>query len=1181
MLTIKFFQMKKIIFIKGICLFTKQISLKRCLLLLILFLSSAGVKAQIKDSVSRDYRIRINHYNFDPLRNPPQKDSALEEANTKADSIYQLIQFKNSLTRQQMNMLKEQHGLKINEYIPNFAYIERVGRNQLEKIKSLPFYRWNGNYEPVYKISRGVGKGKFESNQRKAVTGIIINVVCNKNVNLQEFIQKLKGQKFTVLQTFGLEKNNADNRIRIRVNNLSDVRRLANFPEVKWIEEEGDISIDNGNESGLIQSNNTAQTPIYNKGIRGEGQIVGLIDFPLDMAHCFFNDPLVTVAGPTHRKVVGFRQITASPFAAAATCLNGHGTHTAGTVAGFSTGNADNGIAFNSRLTYGDLNDIAFSTTGGTQSFLNYLLEARDDGAFVHSNSWSDKNTAVVNTYTLLSQDLDNFTWNNEDQLVVVSSGNNNAANVSSPMRPPFTSKNGLCVAASSAANTNNVSTGGLGPTFDNRRKPEIYAPGSGTISSQAGTTCTTFSCGGSSMATPAIAAAGALVRQYYTEGWYPSGTKRPDNSFVPSGALLKATLLNSTRDMTGTDALGATAPVNGYPTNMEGWGELVLDDALYFNGDARNLAVWDVRHAAGLNTSERDAYTLNVSTNTLPLKITLAWQEPPAATANFGAPVINDLDLRVIAPDGTTIFRGNNFSASQSLAGDAVSDPVNNVEMVLVTVPQTGLWRIEVIGTAVNQGNPSQGYALVATVDAEDPPVPTGVQNTLVVLTQLPGTNPAGAPSQPNAANLMTSLNAYITEASFGVTTITPSYVNATLTTPLGTYLDNNHNPIVEMTQDVVTQLITANANVFTRGTATTTDDIDRIIILINDRNFTGDWATTGGWPYDLPNGLTSRLSVSVSSVFNDPDQRIAHAMCHQLGMMDLYNHPGVVFAQPHVDNWDIMSNLNKVQPMAWSKEKALWLSTHNANSILWIPRPAAGANFDQSIALNFLSSTNTANRRAIAIGLTPNIANMADENVFFFIEARSNAAGTADAGLPGSGVLLYYVNENIRQGEGPARIIDRLVGTPALDDAALNAVGQVHDLFGSYGLRVTRVATTGTENARVRVEYDPIETQNDVNIVAGDPYWTSPDIWVDAPENGYDATPGDNGEQPVKGGTNRIYFKIHNPGPGTAFDVTVSVRLSEPWHTVGGVDDFNRFVSQKFYASIAPGADQNGPGL
>lgn len=1140
----------------------------------VLLMFSIAIHAQ-PTTPNRDYRIRINRFQFDPLKDQqPPRDSALATINAQRDTIYQLIQFTNPLTREQMVLLKQRHGLQLDKYFPNYTYLERVGKGQLAGIRALQFFRWNGNYEPVYKIAPQVGQGKFESPQRRAQTGIIVNVICNKEVDVREFSQRLRGLGYRVLQVFDLSKQNAGSRVRLRVNNLNEVRRLALLYEVMWIEEEGDISIDNGNESGLIQSNNTTQTPVYNRGIRGEGQIVGVIDAPLDMNHCFFNDPLVTNAGPTHRKVVGFRQLTASPFGAAANCSTGHGTHTSGTVAGFNAGNAENGIAFNAKITYGDLSDIAFSNTGGTQTFLNYLGSARNDGAFVHTNSWSDKNASVVNTYTVLSQDLDDFTWNNEDQLVVVSSGNN-IGGAPSPMRPPFTSKNGLCVAASDATNIMNVSTGGLGPTFDNRFKPEIYAPGSNTLSSRAGTNCATFSCNGSSMATPAIAAAGALVRQYYREGWYPTGLKRPDHAFTPSGALLKATLLNSTRDMTGNDAFGQAAPINGYPTNLEGWGGLVLDDALFFNGDARNLNAWDVRHAGGLNTGDRDAYTINITTNGQPLKITLVWTEPPAANANFGAPVTNNLDLRVIAPDGTTIFRGNNFNASVSVAGDATTDQVNNVEMVLVNTPQTGVWRIEVIGTAVNQGNPGQGYALVATADTEDPPVTTGVQNTLVVLTQLPGTNPGGAPSQPNAVNLMNDLNTYVSETSYGLTTINASFVNVTLTTPLGTYMANNSNLLVEMTEDVVAQLIAANPNIFTQGTAATNDDIDRIIILLNDRNFTGDWATTGPWPYTLPTGLTSRLSVSVNSVFNDPGLRLAHAVSHQFGMFDLYAHPGVVFAQQHVDNWDIMTMTNPaiVQPMAWSKEKALWLSSHDPNSILWIPRPAVGVTFDQSIPLNFLSSTSITNKRAIAIGLTPGVTALANETVFYFIEARSNAAGTNDANLPGSGVLLYYVNENIRQGEGPVRIIDRTVATSSLDDAALDAVGQIHDLMGSFGLRVTRVATTGAENARVRVEYDPIETQNDMNIIVGDPFWTSPDIWVDAPDNGFLSTPANTGEKPIEGDINRIYFRVHNAGPGTAFDVTVTVRVSEPYHTVGGEADFNRFVAQKFYASLAPG--------
>jgi hypothetical protein len=69
-------------------------------------------------------------------------------------------------------------------------------------------------------------------------------------------------------------------------------------------------------------------------------------------------------------------------------------------------------------------------------------------------------------------------------------------------------------------------------------------------------TSCGTVVMSGTSMA-PAIAAAGAMVRQYYQDGWYPTGTKVSGNGFIPTGALIKATLLNGTVDMTG---------ISGYP---------------------------------------------------------------------------------------------------------------------------------------------------------------------------------------------------------------------------------------------------------------------------------------------------------------------------------------------------------------------------------------------------------------------------------------------------------------------------------------------------------------------------------------------------------------------------------------------------------------------------------------
>ena len=76
--------------------------------------------------------------------------------------------------------------------------------------------------------------------------------------------------------------------------------------------------------------------------------------------------------------------------------------------------------------------------------------------------------------------------------------------------------------------NQNNPSTGGIGPTFDGRRKPEIWAPGTGIFSASSTNTSGYVSSTGTSMACPAITGYCALVRQYYMEGRnFPTATAR------------------------------------------------------------------------------------------------------------------------------------------------------------------------------------------------------------------------------------------------------------------------------------------------------------------------------------------------------------------------------------------------------------------------------------------------------------------------------------------------------------------------------------------------------------------------------------------------------------------------------------------------------------------------------
>ena len=78
-----------------------------------------------------------------------------------------------------------------------------------------------------------------------------------------------------------------------------------------------------------------------------------------------------------------------------------------------------------------------------------------------------------------------------------------------------------------------------------------------------------------------------------------------------------------------------------GYPGTAatgEGWGRLLLENGLYFQGDARNQMVWDTRHADGLTTGVTREHHVDVASNAQPLKVTLVWTEPPGA-ANSATP--------------------------------------------------------------------------------------------------------------------------------------------------------------------------------------------------------------------------------------------------------------------------------------------------------------------------------------------------------------------------------------------------------------------------------------------------------------------------------------------------------------------------------------------------------------
>jgi hypothetical protein len=97
------------------------------------------------------------------------------------------------------------------------------------------------------------------------------------------------------------------------------------------------------------------------------------------------------------------------------------------------------------------------------------------------------------------------------------------------------------------------------------------------------------------------------------------------------------------------------------------------------------------------------------------PFRITLVWTDYPGSTSAARA-LVNDLDLEVIAPDGTQ-YRGNAglYSSGQCLRG-GVWDACNNVEGVILSLPQNGRYTVYVRG--INVPNGPQPFALVASGD-------------------------------------------------------------------------------------------------------------------------------------------------------------------------------------------------------------------------------------------------------------------------------------------------------------------------------------------------------------------------------------------------------------------------------------------------------------------------------
>jgi len=217
------------------------------------------------------------------------------------------------------------------------------------------------------------------------------------------------------------------------------------------------------------------------------------------------------------------------------------------------------------------------------------------------------------------------------------------------------------------------------GPAYDGRVKPELVA----------------YAEDGSSGAAAIVSGISLSLQQAYKDL----------RGVLPSSALVKAVLLNSADDVAskGIDFVSGYGAANAYKAM------LAIQNSEYFSGS--------VAHGAS------NVYNVVVPSNTRQLKITLIWNDPPAA-ANASKALINDLDLQLSLPATNESWQPwvlNNFPKADSLQlmPTRKRDSLNNIEQVSVENPAAGNYQIQVRGYNVSM--PPQTYSVAYQLDTLD----------------------------------------------------------------------------------------------------------------------------------------------------------------------------------------------------------------------------------------------------------------------------------------------------------------------------------------------------------------------------------------------------------------------------------------------------------------------------
>lgn len=453
-------------------------------------------------------------------------------------------------------------------------------------------------------------------------------------------------------------------------------------------------------------------------GLTGTNVSIGL----WDEGHVLTNHQEFTQSGLR----VSLMDVSGSPV------YNDHATHVAGTLGAWGVVGAANGFSHRGRILSSRM-DYDFQTIppiAATNALrisyhsYGYNFGWRQLGGtwyWLGENNWSSTEDWQFGYYDGVARTNDTIIYTAQTFLPVFSSGNENWAGPTTQpvwhwaryggnwqwtntIRPLDGGAEGYHTVNTYAVSKNNLVVGAVekipggytnpasvslawfssaGPTDDGRIKPDLVAAGVGLYSSTFTNATSYGTKSGTSMAAPSVAGVLGLLTDLHQRHY---GVQQPLLASSP-----KAVVLNT------TDEAGAAAG----PDYPHGWGLLNATRAARLM--TNNIQSQSLAHLKEVRLVSGDYIEFPiVATNTQPLRVSICWIDPAGTTPPAGLNptnlmLVNDLDLRLISPSGSTnrpwVLNPANRTAA-AITGDNFRD---NVEQAEVANPQNGVWLVRV----------------------------------------------------------------------------------------------------------------------------------------------------------------------------------------------------------------------------------------------------------------------------------------------------------------------------------------------------------------------------------------------------------------------------------------------------------------------------------------------------